>query len=305
MTDDAKGTLAWLYFRLLLALREIDSTTDEDRRRELARDVRLYERRIMEITIRAEAGGRPVSDVDRLRHLVRQWEQASRPNARIGGNAGKREQLDELALTLEHHLPLSTPARERTAPGPRDRDAPAADLRRGSDESPEMETTDLHARLLWACAHMPPYGAWTPGEQVRAVETLWRAALEVEAQYRALRPEVALELEWAEPEDEDADEDASAGELVQRLVAKLKTGIAPAKARARKGKPPHSKNLQAVEVVEGCRLVWQHRRRSPAPGGELKDASPFADFLLDVFTDLGIDSTPRTAMRRWIAERGR
>jgi hypothetical protein len=59
-------------------------------------------------------------------------------------------------------------------------------------------------------------------------------------------------------------------------------------------------NWEAANAINGCRLSWRRCTGDEAPGGsDLDLASPFGEFVQDIFDALEIDGKPRSAMQAW------
>jgi hypothetical protein len=59
-------------------------------------------------------------------------------------------------------------------------------------------------------------------------------------------------------------------------------------------------NIEAISLVSAARELWAVRREDDVPNGpDLNEASPFADFVNDLFVEFGLDASARSAFKAW------
>ena len=74
---------------------------------------------------------------------------------------------------------------------------------------------------------------------------------------------------------------------------------------------PHSKrslsvvNVAAINLVDGCRFVWEIITKRPAPKKDLNPASKFANFLADTMKVCEVGDSPRSAFLAWSREQAK
>ena len=58
-------------------------------------------------------------------------------------------------------------------------------------------------------------------------------------------------------------------------------------------------NIFEISLVDAARQIWEQVTGGSAPKSDLNEATPFADFLDDVFWACGATGQPRSALRAW------
>lgn len=92
---------------------------------------------------------------------------------------------------------------------------------------------------------------------------------------------------------------------IEADVARIRAGVDKTidhiKASPLAKRSPSKFNSDAVGVVGACRYIWQLEKQKQAPNS-LNPASPFANFLSDIFEAGGIDAQPVSAFNAWARE---
>lgn len=97
---------------------------------------------------------------------------------------------------------------------------------------------------------------------------------------------------------------------VQFKKEALIRGIEAARANLKENGPLTKRttktlNIEAIKAVQGAIEAWQRFASTPPPTRALNPASPFGEFLADLFEACMIEADPKSAFRAWAGTFGK
>jgi len=152
---------------------------------------------------------------------------------------------------------------------------------------------------------------WSIKKELEKIARVEEAAQKLSEEYQSLQSSIRFsiwtsalgkeQMDWPQGQNDDFSS-APPGVVVLGLNA-LPGLLAPhldaGRKRARKPEQIGRKKWQSVSIVDYARQIWAKHKGEEAPEGGVNEASPFADFLRDLFAVLGVKANIRAAFDAW------